>query len=103
VTPRTAYLILFVLALALLLPGAAFAANGPTMPWDQALDNLVKNLTGTVARLMVMAAVVVAGLTWAFTEHGTGGRKLSQLVFGGAIALGAAQMLTNLGLSGALV
>lgn len=87
-----------------LAPGVALAAGGgPAMPWDTGLTNLADNLTGTVAHLGIIAAVVVAGLTWAFTEHGTGGRKLSQLVFGGGIALGAVSFLANLGFTGALV
>ncbi len=96
-------LLLFVL-LALAIPAAASAtASGPPMPWDTGLTALINNLTGTVARLLVIAAIVVAGLAWAFTEHGTGGRKVSQIVFGGAIALAAVTFLTALGFSGAVV
>ncbi|MCP3962337.1 MAG: conjugal transfer protein TrbC [bacterium] len=88
----------------LLFPGTAFASTGgPAMPWDTGLQNLVDNLTGTVARLMIIAAIVVAGITWAFTEHGTGGRKLSQIVFGGGVALAAVSFLANLGFTGAMV
>ena len=36
------------------------------------------------------------GLTWAFSEHGTGVRKMSSLAFGGAAALGATQLMTAL-------
>ena len=92
------------LALTCLMPGVAAASGaGPAMPWDTGLTNLVDNLTGTVARLMIIAAIVVAGITWAFTEHGTGGRKLSQIVFGGGVALAAASFLASLGLTGAVV
>ncbi len=88
----------------LLLPEVALASTGgPSMPWDTGLQNLVDNLTGTVARLMIIAAIVVAGITWAFTEHGTGGRKLSQIVFGGGVALAAVSFLVNLGFTGAVV
>jgi len=101
--PAVLHLFLFALVL-LFVPGVAQAAGGgPAMPWDTGLNNLVDNLTGTVARLMIIAAVVVSGITWAFTEHGTGGRKLSQIVFGGGIALAAVSMLTALGFTGALV
>lgn len=92
------------LSLLLLPPGLAAAGiGGPAMPWDTGLQNLVDNLTGTVARLMIIAAIVVAGITWAFTEHGTGGRKVSQIVFGGGVALAAASFLTGLGLTGAVM
>lgn len=89
---------------ALALPTMASAsASGPPMPWDTGLTALINNLTGTVARLLVIAAIVVAGLAWAFTEHGTGGRKVSQIVFGGAIALAAVTFLAALGFTGAVV
>ena len=55
------------------------------------------------ARLMIIAATVVAGITWAFTEHGTGGRKISQIVFGGGVALAAVSFLAGLGFTGAMV
>ena len=82
--------------------GAEAAVSGPAMPWDEGLQALIDNLTGTVARLLVIAAIVVAGLAWAFTEHGTGGRKVSQIVFGGAIALAAVTFLAALGFDGAV-
>ena len=98
---RPLYLLL---ALVVFFPATALASTGgPPMPWDTGLQNLVNNLTGTVARLMIIAAIVVAGITWAFTEHGTGGRKLSQIVFGGAIALAAVSLLASLGFAGAVV
>ena len=94
----------FALAITLLPASVALAStSGPSMPWDTGLNNLVDNLTGTVARLMIAAAAVVAGITWAFTEHGTGGRKLSQIVFGGSIAMAAVSFLANLGFTGAVV
>ena len=95
-------LILGLALLALALPVFA-APSGPEMPWDQGLSNLVENLSGTVARLLILAAVVIAGLFWAFTEHNTGARKISQIVFGGAVALAAISFLAALGFSGAVV
>ncbi len=100
--PRALTLAVFLTAI--FLPGVALAAPaGPAMPWDTGLQNLVDNLTGTVARLMIIAAIVVAGITWAFTEHGTGGRKISQIVFGGGVALAAVSFLAGLGFAGAAV
>ena len=85
------------------LPAVAHAAPaGPAMPWDTGLQALIDNLTGTVARLLTIAAIVVAGLAWSFTEHGTGGRKISQIVFGGAVALAAVTFLAALGVAGAV-
>ena len=93
-----------ILLLFVLTPGLVVASTaGAGMPWDQGLNNLVDNLSGTVARLMIIAAVVIAGITWAFTEHGTGGRKISQIVFGGGVALAGVSFLSALGFTGALV
>ena len=100
--PRTLTFAVFLVTLA--LPSVTLASTGgPAMPWDTGLQNLVDNLTGTVARLMIIAAIVVAGITWAFTEHGTGGRKISQIVFGGGVALAAVSFLAGLGFTGAVV
>lgn len=100
---RTLHLAASGLALACLFPAVAGASvSGPSMPWDSGLQALIDNLTGTVARLLIIAAIVVAGLAWAFTEHGTGGRKVSQIVFGGAIALAAITFLAALGFDGAV-
>ncbi len=101
--PRSLRLAAWTLVVACLFPAVAGASvSGPAMPWDTGLQALIDNLTGTVARLLVIAAIVVAGLTWAFTEHGTGGRKVSQIVFGGAIALAAVTFLAALGFDGAV-
>ena len=74
---------------------AAVAAGG-ALPWDQPLNTLQTDLQGPVAHAVTTAAIIGTGLTWAFTEHGTGARKMSSLAFGGAAALGAAQLMTAL-------
>ena len=88
-------------ALALSASPAWAAGAGATMPWDAPLTRLVNNLTGTTARLLVTVAVVGAGLLWAFTRNEEGLKKLGQIAFVGAIALGAATMMANLGFAGA--
>jgi type IV secretory pathway VirB2 component (pilin) len=77
------------------------AGAGATMPWDGPLQALVNNLTGNTARALVLLAVVGAGLLWAFTRNEEGLKKLGQITFGGAIALGAATLMANLGFAGA--
>src|ERR1700730_15776913 len=67
----------------------AAAAAGGAPPWDQPLTTLQTDLQGPVAHSITTAAIIGAGLTWAFSEHGTGARKMSALAFGGAAALGA--------------
>jgi type IV secretion system protein VirB2 len=95
------YAVAVIGAIALTASPAWAAGAGAAMPWDQPLTRLVNNLTGTTARLLVTAAVVGAGLLWAFTRNEEGLKKLGQIAFGGAIALGAATMMANLGFAGA--
>jgi len=82
--------------LTIALPARAFAAaaGGGVLPWDTPLTTLQTDLQGPVAHAVTTAAVIGAGLTWAFSEHGTGARKVSALAFGGAAALGATQLMT---------
>jgi type IV secretion system protein VirB2 len=71
------------------------------MPWDTPLQNLLANLTGPTARTLVIIAIVGCGLLWAFTRNEEGLRRLAQVAFGGAIALGAVALATSLGFAGA--
>ena len=95
------------LAIALVLAAAAptaFAATGGTsMPWDAPLQRLQENLTGPVASIIVICATALAGLMWAFTDHGTGLRRLSQLAFGAGLALSAVNFVSAIGFSGAVL
>jgi type IV secretory pathway VirB2 component (pilin) len=80
----------------IVLPTRAFAAvaGAGVLPWDAPLNTLQTDLQGPVAHTITTAAIIGAGLTWAFSEHGTGARKISALAFGGAAALGAAALMT---------
>ena len=84
--------------LVVLAPIEAYAAitAGGALPWDQPLNTLQTDLQGPVAHAVTTAAIIGTGLTWAFSEHGTGVRKLSSMAFGGAAALGATQLMTAL-------
>lgn len=74
---------------------------GASMPWDTPLQNLLDNLTGPTARALVLIAIVGCGLLWAFTRNEEGLKKLGQIAFGGAIALGAVTLLASLGFAAA--
>ena len=50
-----------------------------------------------------MIAVVACGLLWAFTRNEEGLKKLGQIAFGGAIALGAVTLMASLGIAGAVL
>ena len=77
------------------------ASFGPPMPWDGPLQIILASLSGTVAHVLITVAVIVTGLVFAFSEHGSGARRLFGVAFGGAIALGALSFMTAVGWAGA--
>ena len=72
----------------LLLPATASAQS----PWERAAGNLERTFTGPLARSLALVAIVVGGLTFMFGEMGAK-RQLAGIVFGGGLALFAAQFL----------
>jgi type IV secretion system protein TrbC len=68
--------------------GAAQAAT-TGMPWETPLQNFLDSLTGPVAKIAGVAAVVITGLGIAFSEGGSGMRKLITVAFGLCIAFSA--------------
>ena len=80
---------------------AEAAPTGPAMPWDGPLIMIMSSLSGTVAHVLITVAVIVTGLVFAFTEHGSGARRLFGVAFGGALALGALSFMTAVGWAGA--
>ena len=80
---------------------AEAATTGPAMPWDGPLNTILTSLSGTVAHVLITVAVIVTGLVFAFTEHGSGARRLFGVAFGGALALGALSFMTAVGWAGA--
>ncbi len=79
-----------VLTAALLLPTAAMAQPSP---WERAAGNLEQTFTGPLARSLALVAIVIGGLMFMFGEGGAK-RQISGIVFGGGLALFAAQFLT---------
>jgi type IV secretory pathway VirB2 component (pilin) len=78
-----------VLTAALLVPAAALAQS----PWERAAGNLEQTFTGPLARSLALVAIVLGGLMFMFGEAGAK-RQISGIVFGGGLALFAAQFLT---------
>src|SRR5579871_3123115 len=72
----------------LLLPAAALAQS----PWERAAANLETSFTGPLARSLALVAIVIGGLMFMFGEGGAK-RQISGIVFGGGLALFAAQFL----------
>ena len=55
-------------------------------PWTASANNLKTTFTGPIATALIAVAVVITGMTFAFSE-GQGKRQLTGLLFGGAMAL----------------
>ena len=81
----------FVLSVAaiLLAPTLVFAQS----PWERAANNLALTFTGPLARSLALVSIVIGGLLFMFGEAGAK-RQISGIVFGGGLALFAAQFLT---------
>jgi type IV secretory pathway VirB2 component (pilin) len=73
----------------LLVPSLAFAQS----PWERAASNLERTFTGPLARSLAFVAIVIGGLLFMYGEAGAK-RQISGIVFGGGLALFAAQFLT---------
>ena len=80
--------LILVTAVLVLLPQIASAQS----PWERAAGNLERTFTGPLARSLALVAIVVGGLTFMFGEMGAK-RQLAGIVFGGGLALFAAQFL----------
>ena len=72
-----------------LFPALATAQS----PWEQAATNLETSFTGPLARSLALVAIVIGGLMFMFGEGGAK-RQIAGIVFGGGLALFAAQFLT---------
>lgn len=72
-----------------LVPAATFAQS----PWERAASNLATTFTGPLARSLALVAIVIGGLMFMYGEGGAK-RQISGIVFGGGLALFAAQFLT---------
>ena len=86
---KTSWLILFLGFVAMgALPEVAFAA-GSGMPWEGPLEQILASLSGPVARVIGVAAIIITGLSIASGEGGGGMRKMLWVVFGLTIAFSA--------------
>ena len=72
----------------LLLPAMAAAQS----PWERAAGRLEQSFTGPLARSLALVAIVIGGLLFMYGEAGAK-RQISGIVFGGGLALFAAQFL----------
>lgn len=76
------------------LAALAFAApayaSGSGMPWEGPLQQILDSITGPVARAVGVIAIVMAGFTIAFSDGGSGVRKLAWAGLGLACVFAAA-------------
>ena len=70
------------------LPLTCFAQS----PWERAASNLETTFTGPLARSLALVSIVIGGLMFMYGEGGAK-RQISGIVFGGGLALFAAQFL----------
>ena len=77
---------------ALTIVGSTFIVYAQS-PWERAAANLETSSTGPLARSLALVAIVLGGLMFMFGEGGAK-RQISGIVFGGGLALFAAQFLT---------
>ena len=83
---RASVLVIFTL---FCFPAIALAQS----PWERAASNLERTFTGPLARSLALVAIVIGGLLFMYGEAGAK-RQISGIVFGGGLALFAAQFLT---------
>lgn len=76
-----------------LLAASAQGLLAQQSPWGSAATKLSQEFTGPIAKGFALVAIVVGGLSLAFSEGG-GRRAIGGLIFGLGMALGAAQMIT---------
>lgn len=77
----------------LVLAASAIPAYAQASPWGQAAVRMEQEFTGPIARGFSLVAIVVGGLTMAFSEGG-GRRTIGGLIFGLGLAMGATQFVT---------
>lgn len=76
------------LAVALLASTSRLLAQSD--PWTSSATALQTAFTGPIATAMILVAIVLTGLTFAYSE-GQGKKAIAGTVFGGSMAIGAAR------------
>lgn len=71
-------------------------AESTGLPWESPLEKILASLTGPVAKILGVIAIVIAGFGIAFGEAGSGMRRLFQVVLGLSIAFTASSLIVSL-------
>lgn len=76
-------------------------ATDTGLPWESPLEKILASLTGPVAKILGVVAIVLAGFGIAFGEASSGMRRIFQIVLGLSIAFTASSLVVSLfGFSG---
>ena len=71
-------------------------ASAAGLAWEKPLGMIATSISGPVATTLIILAIIGAGGALAFGEMGGFAKRAVQVVFGGAIAVGAASIVTTL-------
>jgi type IV secretion system protein TrbC len=66
------------------------------LPWEGPLQKITASLTGPVAKVVGVVAIVLAGFGIAFGESGGSMRRILQIVLGLSIAFTASSLVASL-------
>ena len=87
-----------------LFSNCAFAGTmSEQYAWDTVIKKLSDNLSSNVVLGIAIIAIVVCGLTMAFTDLQSGGKRAVTIAVGLSVALGAASIMSNFFGNGALI
>lgn len=84
------FLIKDVLTLATLVLFTSVGSAYAQLPWDTTLSTVETDMTGTVAKILSIVAIVIAGVGFAHSEDGSWKKTAFKVALGVSIAMGAA-------------
>lgn len=88
----------------LFFSNAVFASEMGTNSWETILGSIANSLTGPVAYSISIISIFCCGVTIAFADLQSGGRRFVQAACGLSIAFFAGQIVTSfMGFSGAVI
>lgn len=98
------YLRYCILGFIFLFASTSAYATATGLPWEGPLQKILDSLTGPVAKILGVIAIVIAGFGIAFGEAGSGMRRIFQVVLGLSIVFTASTLVVTLfGFSGGTV
>lgn len=75
---------------------SATNAYALTMPWESPIRQVLDSLSGTTAQLLVIGGIVVTALTFIWGEGGGVFRAGVRILAGGAVAIGASSLASQI-------